>query len=71
MPSFHIDLYSGRSKSEVDYLNGAVVRVGEKLGISTPVNRILTETLLGLTEGRIPKNEFAHQPEKFLTLFNI
>lgn len=71
MPSFHIDLYSGRSKSEVDYLNGAVVRMGEKLGISTPVNRILTETLLGLTEGRIPKNEFAHQPEKFLTLFNI
>ena len=26
MPSFHIDLHSGRGKSEVDYLNGAVVK---------------------------------------------
>jgi 2-dehydropantoate 2-reductase len=68
MPSFHIDLYSGRGKSEVDYLHGAVVRGGEKYGVPTPVNRLLTETLLGLTEGRIPLDRFAHQPEKLLAL---
>ena len=28
MPSFHIDLHSGRGRSEVEYLNGAVVRHG-------------------------------------------
>ena len=44
MPSFHIDLYAGRKQSEVEFLNGAVVRAGERLGISTPINRILTET---------------------------
>ncbi len=66
MPSFHIDLYTGRKQSEVTYLHGAVVRAGEKTGIPTPVNRLLTETLLALTEGRIPLTEFAHQPEKLL-----
>lgn len=66
MPSFHIDLHSGRGKSEVDYLNGAVVRLGEKTGIATPVNRLLRDTLLALTEGKIPLSEYDHQPEKLL-----
>lgn len=66
MPSFHIDLYSGRGKSEVGYLNGAVVRAGEELGIPTPVNRNLTDLLLKLTSGEIAKEEFAHQPQRFI-----
>lgn len=66
MPSFHIDLYAGRPKSEVDYLNGAVTRYGTKFHIATPVNRVLTEVLLGLTSGEIPKEEYAHKPEKLL-----
>ncbi len=66
MPSFHIDLHSGRGKSEVDYLNGAVMRAGERLGIPTPVNQLLTETLLGLTQGEIPLETFARQPEKLV-----
>jgi 2-dehydropantoate 2-reductase len=66
MPSFHIDLYSGRGQSEVTYLHGAVVRAGQKTGVPTPVNRLLTETLLALTAGKIPLAEFAHQPEKLL-----
>jgi 2-dehydropantoate 2-reductase len=68
MPSFHIDLHAGRGRSEVDYLNGAVVRFGQKNGIDTPVNRFLNETLLGLTAGEIDLNEFSHQPEKLLAL---
>lgn len=55
MPSLHIDLHSGRQQSEVDWLNGAVVRYGQELGIDTPVNRRLTETLLDLTAQRSPK----------------
>ena len=66
MPSFHIDLHSGRGKSEVDFLHGAVVRAGEKLGVPTPVNKILTETLLALTNGEITLEKYAKQPEKFL-----
>ena len=68
MPSFHIDLHSGRRKSEVQYLHGAVVRAGEKIGVPTPVNRLLTDTLLSLTYGEIPLETYAHQPDKFLSL---
>jgi 2-dehydropantoate 2-reductase len=66
MPSFHIDLHSGRGCSEVDYLNGAVARAGEQTGISTPVNAALTKTLLELTAGKIPLENFANQPDHLL-----
>ncbi len=35
-------LYKGK-KSEIDYLNGEIVRLGEEVGISTPVNRTLVQ----------------------------
>lgn len=70
MPSFHIDLYSGRGRSEVDWLNGAVVRFGKKAGVATPVNKVLTETLQALTIGELPLNTYAGQPEKFLALIS-
>jgi len=66
MPSFHIDLHSGRGKSEVDYLHGEVARAGVKFNVLTPVNKILTETLLALTNKDIPLEEFAHKPQKLL-----
>jgi 2-dehydropantoate 2-reductase len=66
MPSFHIDLHSSRGKSEVDYLNGAVVRFGERFGIPTPVNHWLNQTLLSLTQGLIPLDHYSHSPDKFL-----
>lgn len=67
MPSFHIDLHSGRGKSEVEYLHGAVVRAGEKYNVPTPVNKVLTQTLLALTNKEIPLEEFAHKPEKLMS----
>jgi len=71
MPSFHIDLHSGSGRSEVDYLNGAVVRTGQKFNIATPANQLLTETLLGLTAGNIPIDTFRHQPEKLLNSMGV
>ncbi len=68
MPSFHIDLHAGRRKSEVEWLQGAVVHYGEKFGIPTPVNRLLTETLLSLVSGEVPITEFSRQPEKLIAL---
>jgi 2-dehydropantoate 2-reductase len=70
MPSFHIDLHSGRGRSEVEFLHGAVVREGRKLGIQTPVNRILTETLIALTNKDLAIEEFARQPKKLLSRVN-
>jgi 2-dehydropantoate 2-reductase len=68
MPSFHIDLHAGRQKSEIEWLQGAVVRHGEKVGVPTPVNRLLTETLLGMVRGEIPITTFSRQPEKLVDL---
>jgi 2-dehydropantoate 2-reductase len=69
MPSFHIDLYSGRGQSEVDYLNGAVVRAGQQVDIPTPANRVLTDTLLGLTSGAIKMEDYSNQPQRLLDLY--
>jgi 2-dehydropantoate 2-reductase len=68
MPSFHIDLHAGRRKSEIEWLQGAVVRYGEKVGVPTPVNRLLTETLLAMVRGEIPIAAFSRQPQKLIDL---
>lgn len=66
MPSFHIDLHLGKKISEVDYLNGAVVRFSNRLGVPTPVNHLLNETLLSLVEGRLPLEQFRRHPEELI-----
>ena len=66
MPSFHIDLHSGRGRSEVDYLNGAVVRAGRRAGVPTPVNAVLNDTLLGLISGSLSVTDFRHNPQALL-----
>jgi 2-dehydropantoate 2-reductase len=70
MPSFHIDLHSGKGQSEVDQLNGAVARAGRTLDIPTPVNRLLAETLLTLTSGDIALNTYSCNPAEFLKLLD-
>jgi len=48
MPSLYLDLEAGKTKNEVAWYNGAVVRTGAEVGVATPVNRLLSETLLHL-----------------------
>jgi 2-dehydropantoate 2-reductase len=67
MPSFHIDLYFGQTRSEVTYLNGAVVRAAENLGLRAPVNRALTTILEDLAAGRKQKSEFANNPARLIS----
>lgn len=47
-PSMLQDRMAGR-RTEIDALNGAVVRIGGRLGVPTPANRIVTD-LIRLTE---------------------
>jgi 2-dehydropantoate 2-reductase len=70
MPSFYIDLHNGRGQSEVDYLNGAVVRAGQQVGVPTPVNELLTQTLLRLTEGSLSREFFTHNPKALLDMLH-
>ena len=69
MPSFHIDLHMGRGKSEVDYLNGAVVRFGKKTGIPTPANRFLNRILSDLVDQKLALDTFAKKPETLLKAY--
>lgn len=66
MPSFHIDLYSGRKKSEVDFLNGAVSKAGQGCGVATPVNGSLRDILAGLTDGSIPLEKYENNVQELL-----
>jgi 2-dehydropantoate 2-reductase len=70
MPSFHIDLYSGKRRSEVGALNGAIVQAGVDKGVATPVNRFLTELLMGLVRGEIPLTTYKNKPDLFLRDLN-
>jgi len=45
MPSLYLDLEKGRSENEVAWYNGAVARMGAEMGVPTPVNRLLSETV--------------------------
>jgi len=64
LPSFHYDI--GRGRSEVVWLNGAVVREATARGLAAPANAVLTEIMLGLVEGRLVRDEFAGRPEALL-----
>ncbi len=66
MPSFYLDLVSGRGVTEVDALNGAVVRFGKRLGVPTPVNQLLNQVLQALAAGDVPRETFARKPQQLL-----
>jgi ketopantoate reductase len=66
MPSLHIDLAAGRNTSEVNVLNGAIVKAGQDINIATPINQTLTEILVGLVAGQVDRDTYRHQPEKLL-----
>jgi 2-dehydropantoate 2-reductase len=66
MPSLHLDLLKGKPKSEVDFLNGAVVKHARRIGLQVPVNQALYRTLKAIVSGRIPWAEFRGQPRKLL-----
>lgn len=67
MPSFHIDLVSGRHKNEVLYHNAAVAQFGQKVGVSTPVNQALGDILLKIVTGEIPWETYQGNPQKLVT----
>jgi 2-dehydropantoate 2-reductase len=66
MPSLQMDLTAGRKQSEVEFLNGAVVRAAERAGLPAPVNQALTQRLSGMAAGGIPPRRMQSHPEQIL-----
>ena len=63
-PSFAYDV--GRGRSEVGWLNGAVVAHAGRLKIAAPANGVLTEVLTALVVGRREAASLRGRPERLL-----
>ena len=63
-PSLRADI--GRGRSEVDWLNGAIVRFGKQLHVPTPGNDVLFETMAELVHGRQTQALWQDRPESLL-----
>jgi 2-dehydropantoate 2-reductase len=70
LPSFHLDLVSGKSESEVIYHNGAVAEIGDSLGIASPVNTALNDILSKIARKEIPYEVFDGQPKRLVAEVN-
>jgi len=66
MPSFHIDLYSGRTRLESGYLNGAIVRFGKLVDVQTPFNTLLNQLLEDMIGNRELQKKYRLNPEILL-----
>ena len=64
MPSVYLDLAKGRARTEVPWLNGAVARYGERLGIPTPVNATLDRLVAAVARGDMDWDAIKGKPEK-------
>lgn len=69
MPSLHADLANGRQRSEIDELNGVVIRNATRLKLVTPANSILVETFEDLQTGQVARSEWRHRVEKLWTAY--
>jgi 2-dehydropantoate 2-reductase len=49
-PSMAQDIMMNKKKTEIDYLNGAVVKMGKALGVATPVNDTITNLIKVIEE---------------------
>ncbi len=66
MPSFHIDLHSGRKVLESTYLNGAISRLGLKMNIRTPINDVLDRKLQEMAIDNTLIIEYDHRVDRLL-----
>jgi 2-dehydropantoate 2-reductase len=65
-PSFQQDI--GRGRSEVEWLNGAIANFGDKLGVPTPANRLLYETMMTLVNRPQEHERYLGKPSELLRL---
>jgi 2-dehydropantoate 2-reductase len=67
LPSLALDLHARRGKSEIAWYNGAVVALGERLGVPTPVNATLTRRLAAATVDPAAWTPYRGHAERLLT----
>ncbi len=67
-PSLLVDIRSGKTQSEIDELNGAIVRAAKSIGLKTPVNAALVGILHDLLEGKADRTEWRRNVDRLVEL---
>ena len=57
-PSLLVDICNGKTQSEIDELNGAIVRAGKARGVKTPVNAAFVGIVHDLLEGKADRAQW-------------
>ena len=70
-PSLLVDMRSGRTQSEIDELNGAVVKAGKAIGMPTPVNAALVNILHDLLGGKTERAVWRRNIDQLVQLTGI
>jgi 2-dehydropantoate 2-reductase len=65
-PSLQLGLAQGNPRSEGEFLYGAVARAGADVGIDTPVNRALWETLRAIASGEVAWDTYRGKPDRLI-----
>jgi len=66
-PSLLLGLHQNKKKSEVEWLNGAVVKYADSIDRYVPVNHTLALVLYDITVDRVPWDMFRQSPEMLVT----
>jgi 2-dehydropantoate 2-reductase len=67
-PSLLVDMRSGKTQSEIDELNGAIVQAGKAIGVQTPVNAALVGVVHDLLEGKADRSDWRRNVERLVAL---
>ena len=67
-PSLLVDIRSGKTQSEIDELNGAIVQAGKALGMQTPVNAALVDLMHDLLEGKADRAGWRRNVDRLVAL---
>ncbi len=67
-PSLLVDMRSGRTQSEIDALNGAIVAAGKANGVPTPVNAALVNVVHDLLDGKADRAQWRRNSERLAEL---
>lgn len=67
-PSLLVDMRSGKTQSEIDELNGAIVQAGKAIGVPTPVNAALVGIVHDLLAGKADRSDWRRNVERLVEL---
>ena len=57
--SMWYDVTSGRGQTEIDFLNGVIVKEGERCGVATPASRHIVRIVHEITNDETARRKYA------------